>query len=59
MLVHQFYRYKALIILEQVISLVVEKKNEQNFEVYWKTRIQDRGSWIRDPGSVKKKLEIK
>ena len=44
MLVHQFYRYKALIILEQVISLVVEKKNEQNFEVYWKTRIQDRGS---------------
>ena len=35
---------KALITLEQVITSVVEKKNnlnEQNFEVYWKTRIED------------------
>ena len=33
--------------------------NEQNFEVYRKTRIEDRGSKIGDRGSVKKKLEIK
>ena len=32
--------------------------NEQNFEVYWKTRIKDQGSGIEDRGSVKKKLEI-
>ena len=45
-----------------MITSVVEKKdnrNEQNFEVYWETRIQDGGSAIRDRGSVKKKLEIK
>ena len=49
--VHKFYRLKALITLEQVITSVVEKKknlNEQNFEVYWKTRIGDRGSGIQD-----------
>ena len=43
--VHEFYRWKALITLEQVITSVVEKKNnlnEQNFEVYWKTSIEDR-----------------
>ena len=59
---HVFYRLKALITLEQVINSVVEKKNnlnEQNFEVYWKTRIEVRGSWIRDTGLVKKKIEIK
>ena len=42
--VHEFYRLKALITLEQVITSVVEKKNnlnEQNFEVYWKTSIKD------------------
>ena len=32
--------------------------NEQNFEVYWKTRIKDQGSGIEDRVSVKKKLEI-
>ena len=31
--------------------------NEQNFKVYWKIRIEDRG--IRDRGSVKKNLKIK
>ena len=30
--------------------------NEQNFKVYWKIRIEDRG--IRDRGSVKKNLKI-
>ena len=43
--VHEFYRWKALITLEQVITSVVEKKNnlnKQNFEVYWKTSIEDR-----------------
>ena len=36
-----------------------EKKNlnEQNVQVYWKIRIEDRG--IRDWGSVKKNLKIK
>ena len=29
--------------------------NEQNFEVYRETRIENRGSKIRDGGSVKKK----
>ena len=35
--VHKFYHLKALITLEQVITSVVEKKNnlyQQNFEVY-------------------------
>ena len=31
--------------------------NEQNFKVYWKIRIEDRG--IRDRGSVKKNLKVK
>ena len=51
-MVHEFYRLKALITLEQVTTSVVEKKNnlnEQNFEVYWKTRIDN----------PLKKLEIK
>ena len=45
---------KVLIALEQLITSVVEKKNnlnEQNFEVHWKTRIEDRGSRIEDRGS--------
>ena len=50
--VHEFYRLKARITLEQVITSVVEKKknnlNEQNFEVYWKSRIKDRGSGMED-----------
>ena len=59
-LVQEFYRLKVLIILEQLITWVVEKKHnkiknnnlsEQNFKVYWKIRIDDRG--IRDQGSVK------
>ena len=33
--VHEFYRLKALITLEQMITSVVEKKKEQSFEVYW------------------------
>ena len=48
---------KALITLEQVNTSVVEKKNdlnEQNFEVYWRTRIGDWGSGIGDRGSVEK-----
>ena len=51
-MVHEFYRLKALITLEQVTTSVVEKKNnlnELNFEVYWKTRIDN----------PLKKLEIK
>ena len=39
-LVQEFYRLKVLIILEQLITSVVEKKknnlNGQNFKVYWK-----------------------
>ena len=31
--------------------------NEENFEVYWKTRIKDQGSGIEDRGSVKKNLK--
>ena len=58
--VHEFYRLEALIILEQVITSVVEKEknnlNEQNFVVYWKIRIEDRG--IANRGSVKKNLKI-
>ena len=52
--VHELYPLKALITLEQVITSVIEKENnlnEHNFEVYWKTRIQDRGSGIGDRGS--------
>ena len=44
--VHEFYRLKVLIALEQLITLVDEKNNnlnEQNFEIYWKTRSEDRG----------------
>ena len=41
--------------LEKEINSVVKKKknhlNEQNFEVYRKTRIEDRGSRIEDRGS--------
>ena len=60
-MVKEFYRLKVLIILEQLITSVVEKKkknnlNEQKFKVYWKIRIEDRG--IRDRGSVKKNLKI-
>ena len=59
-MVQEFYRLKVLIILEQLITSVVEKKknnlNEQNFKVYWKNRIEDGG--IRDRGSVKKNLKI-
>ena len=44
--VHEFYRLKALITLEQVITSMVEKKNnlrnEQTSELYWKRRIEDR-----------------
>ena len=48
---------KVLITLEQFITSVVERKNnrnlnEQNFAVYWKTMMEDRGS-------VKKNLKIK
>ena len=47
-MVQEFYPLKVLIILEQLITSVVEKKkkknlNEQNFKVYWKIRIDDRG----------------
>ena len=55
---HEFYRLKALITSEQVITSVVEKKNnlyQQNFEVYtWKpgSRIGDWELGIGDQGSV-------
>ena len=42
---HEFCRLKALITLELLITSMVDKKNnlhEQNFEVYWKIRIEDR-----------------
>ena len=41
---HGFYRLTAFVTLGQLITSVVEKKdnrNEQNFEVYWKTRMED------------------
>ena len=41
----------ALITLEQLITSVVEKKNnlnEQNFEVYWKSGSEVRGSRMED-----------
>ena len=60
-MVQEFYRLNVLIILEQLITSVVEKKrnnlNEQDMKVYWKIWIEDRG--IRDGGSVKKNLKIK
>ena len=43
-----------LIALKQLITLVVEKNNnlnEQNFEIYWKTRSEDRGSRMEDRGT--------
>ena len=49
--IYEFYRLKALITLEKVITSVVEKKNnlnEQNVEVYWKIRIGDGESEIED-----------
>ena len=49
---YEFCRLKALITLEQLITSLVEKKNnlhEQNFGVHWKTRIEN-----RDRESVKK-----
>ena len=54
--------------MEQVITSVVEKNNslhEQKFSVYWKIRIEDRGSRIGHGESgiedrlKKKKLENK
>ena len=49
------YSLKVFIILEQLITSVVEKKknnlNQQNFKVFWKTRIEDRGLRIEDRGS--------
>ena len=61
--VHELYRLEALIILEQVITSVVEKKknnlNEQNFVVYWKIRIEDRGSRNRESRIGQKELENK
>ena len=54
--------------MEQVITSVVEKNNslhEQKFSVYWKIRIEDRGSRIGDGESgiedrlKKKNLKIK
>ena len=52
-LVQEFYRLKVLIILEQLITSVVKKKknnlNEQNFKVYRKIRIEDRGSRNQGP----------
>ena len=61
--VHKFYRLKALITSEEVITSVVEKKNnlyQQNFEVYtgkpgsrigdWELGIGDRGSLIPEKG---------
>ena len=55
------YSLKVFIILEQLITSVVEKKknnlNQQNFKVDWKIRIEDGG--IRDQGSFKKNLKIK
>ena len=60
-LVQEFYSLKVLIILEQLITSVVGKNNnnlnQQNFKVYWQIRIEYRG--IMDRGSVKKKLKIK
>ena len=49
--IYEFYRLKALITLEKVITSVVEKKNnlnEQNVEVYWKIRIGDGESGMED-----------
>ena len=48
----EWFQLKLLISLEQLITSVVEKKNnlhEQNFEVYLEN--QDRGSGIHNQGS--------
>ena len=61
--VHELYRLEALIILEQVITSVVEKnKIILMSKTSWFTgksgsRIEDRG--IGNRGSVKKNLKIK
>ena len=46
-MVHEFYRLKAWITLEQVITSVVEKKNNLN-EFTGKGSSRDRGSEIDD-----------
>ena len=62
-MVQEFYGLKALIILEQLISSVVEKKRiilmskASRFTGKSGSRIEDRE--IRDQGSVKKNLKIK
>ena len=71
MSVHEFYRLKALITLEQMITSVVEKKrtvlmsNNSRFtglleDLERGSRIEDRELGIENRGSVKKKnLKIK
>ena len=55
-LVQEFYRWKCWFFWNNLSRQWSKKKiNEQNFEVYWKIRIEDRGS--RDRGSVKKNLQ--
>ena len=55
-MVQEFYGLKALIILEQLITSVVEKKRiilmSKKFKVYWKIRIEDRGSRNQGPFAV-------
>ena len=66
MSVHEFYRLKALITLEQIITSVVEKKrtvlmsNNSRFtglleDLERGSRIEDRELGIENRGSVKKK----
>ena len=66
MSVHEFYRLKALITLEQMITSVVEKKrtvlmsNNSRFtglleDLERGSRIEDRELGIENGGSVKKK----
>ena len=66
MSVHEFYRLKALITLEQMINSVVEKKrtvlmsNNSRFtglleDLERGSRIEDRELGIENRGSVKKK----
>ena len=66
MSVHEFYRLKALITLEQMITSVVEKKrtvlmsNNSRFtglleDLERGSRIEDRELGIENRGSVKKK----
>ena len=48
--VQEFYHLKVFITLEQYITSLVEKKNnlnEQNFEFYWKTRMENKGWRIK------------